>query len=115
MKTFYIKNKQNGFITMFSVLIFGVVAIAIGSSIILSGIGFSKVGFLIEEESEAKAITNLCAESALQEIRNDTAFVGSNTISIGPDSCTYNVIDNGAENRTITSNGTVGTIVRKIS
>ncbi len=107
-------NNEKGFVTMFAVLVFGAVAIAIASSVLLIGLGSSKTGFIIEESSKAKSLANLCAESALQEIRNSTAFVGTNTISIGPDSCTYDVVDNGAENRTITSTGTVGTVVRKI-
>ena len=113
-----LKNKkisdQNGFITMLSVLIFGVVALAIASSILLIGLGSSKIGFNIEQSGKAKSLANMCAESALQEMRNSTSFVGTNTINIGTDSCVYNVIDNGGENRTITAEGTTGTVVRKI-
>lgn len=107
-------NKQKGFVTMFSVLIFGAVALVIASSVLLIGLGASKSGFLIEESGKAKSLVNLCAESALQEIRNSTVFVGSNTIIIGTNSCTYNVVDDGLENRTITTIGTIGTVIRKV-
>lgn len=103
-----------GFVTMFSVLIFGAVALAIASSVLLLGLGASKTGFVIEESAKAKSLANLCAEASLQEIRNSTAFVGTNTISVGSDSCTYTVVDNGAENRTINVDSVVGTVVRKI-
>lgn len=99
---------------MFSVLIFGAVALAIASSVLLIGLGSSKTGFIIEESGKTKSLANLCAESALQEIRNNTLFIGTNTISIGSNSCTYTVLDNGAENRTITTTGTIGSVVRKV-
>jgi uncharacterized protein (UPF0333 family) len=107
-------NKKKGFVTMFSVLIFGTVALAIASSVLLLGLGASKTGFVIEESAKAKSLANLCAEASLQEIRNLTSFVGTNTISVGSNSCTYTVVDNGVENRTINVDGVVGTVVRKI-
>jgi len=106
--------KQNGFVTMFSVLVLGVVALAITSSVLLSGLGSSMTGFTIEKSGKAKSLANLCAEAALQEIRNSTPFFGVNTINIGSDYCVYTVVDNGAENRTITGEGAVGTVVRKV-
>ena len=114
----FLKNKnflnRRGFVTLLSVLIFSTVALAIVSSVLLLGLGASKTGFIVEQSAKAKSLANLCAEASLQEIRNSTAFIGTNIISVGSDSCTYTVIDNGAENRTININSSVGTIVRKI-
>lgn len=109
------KLKQSGgFVTMFSVLIFGTVALVIASSVLLIGLGSSRTGFIVEQSAKAKYLASLCAESALQEIRNSTPFVGTNTINIGMDSCSYTVTNNGAQKRTITASGTVRTTVRKI-
>lgn len=106
--------KQNGFVTMFSVLILGVVALAIASSVLLSGLGSSMTSSTIEKSGKAKSLANLCAEAALQEIRNSTPFFGVDTINIGSDYCIYTVVDNGAEDRTITGEGAVGTVARKV-
>jgi len=105
---------KSGFVTLLSVLIFGVVALAIASSVLLLGLGASKTGFVYEQSIKAKSLANLCAEASLQEIRNSTSFTGTNTISVGFDSCVYIVVDNGGENRTININSSVGNIVRKI-
>ena len=105
---------KNGFVTMFSVLIFGAVALAISSSVLLLGLGASKTSFIIEQSAKAKSLANLCAEASLQEIRNSTSFTGINTINIGLDFCTYTVVDDGGENRTLSINSSVDTIVRKI-
>ncbi|MFZ2072714.1 MAG: hypothetical protein WAV10_03495 [Minisyncoccia bacterium] len=116
MNTIKNKNfiKKGGFITMFSVLIFGSVSLAIASSVLLLGLGYSKTGFIIEQSGKAKSLANLCAEVALQEIKNSSAFVGSNNIVIDSDFCDYSVIDNGGEDRAIITNGTTGNVVRKI-
>jgi len=105
---------KNGFVTMFSVLIFGAVALVISSSVLLLGLGASKTSFIIEQSAKAKSLANLCAEASLQEIRNSTPFTGTNTINIGLDSCTYTVVDDGGENRTLNISSSAGTVVRKI-
>ena len=74
----------------------------------------NKSGFRLEESTKAKSLANLCAEASLQEIRNFTPFVGTNTINIGGGSCTYTVVNNGGQNRTITVSSVVNTVVRKI-
>jgi hypothetical protein len=107
-------KSKRGFITMFSVLIFGSVALVITSSVLLLGLGASKTGFIIEQSGKAKSLANLCAEESLQQIRNSTLFTGTNIINVGPDSCTYTVVDDGLENRTITLSSAVGSVVRKI-
>lgn len=99
---------------MFSVLIFGSVALAIASSVLLLGLGSSKTGFIIEQSAKAKSLANLCAEASLQEIRNSTPFTGTDTINLGVDYCTYTVLNTGGQNRTININSSVGTAVRKI-
>ena len=110
-----LRNNKGGYITLISVLIVGAVAIAITTSMLLLGLGSSRTSFALEHGYQAKALANLCVEEALQQMRDFTPFSGTNNLSAGQGICTYTVTNTGGQNRLITAQGTVGTIVRKIS
>ena len=112
-KTWY-NQKQNGFITLTSVLVVGAVGVAIATSLILLGLGSSRTSFAVEQSNQAKGLANACAEEALQQIRDSTPFTGSGNLTLGQGICTYTVTNQGGQNRTITSSGTVGSIIRKV-
>jgi len=107
-------KQQYGFITLISVLVVGAVGAAIALSLLLLGIGNSRTSFAIEQSNQAKALANACVEEALQRIRDSTPFTGSGNLALGQGACIYTVANQGAQNRTITASGTVGTIIRKI-
>ena len=108
------KNTKAGFVTLISVLVVGAVGVAITLSIILLGLGSSRTSFAVEQSNQARALANACAEEALQQIRDSTPFTGTGNLSLGQGTCTYTVTSQGGQNRTITSSGTVGTILRKV-
>ena len=108
-------SRQNGYITLLSILVVGAVGVAITTSVLLLGLGSSRTSFANEQSNQAKALANACAEEALQQIRDSTPFTGSGSITLGQGTCTYVVTSQGGQNRTITTSGTVGTIVRKIT
>ncbi|MDD5626513.1 MAG: hypothetical protein PHW01_00645 [Patescibacteria group bacterium] len=109
-------NKQeDGFITLISVLVVGAVGIALTISVILLGLGSSRTSFTNEQSNQAKALTNACAEEALQQIRDSVNFEGTGSLTLGLGSCTYTVTKLVSQNRTVTASGTVGTIIRKAS
>ena len=68
----------------------------------------------LEQDVHQAALTNACAEEALQQIRDSTPFTGSGNLTLGQGACSYTVTSQGAQNRTITASGTVGTIIRKV-
>ena len=105
---------MKGYITLVSVLIATAVALAVGVSLILWGTGFTKTSLALKQSHQAKALGDACAEEALQQIQDSGGFTGSATISLGQGSCSYTVTDLGAQDRLLTSSGTVGTTVRKI-
>lgn len=106
---------NRGFITLISVLVLSAVGVAVGVSLILSGLGLSKTSFALEQSGQAKALANACAEEALAQIADSVPFSGSGSLTLGQGSCTYTVTKLTGQNRTITASGTVGTIIRKIS
>ena len=108
-------RKCNGFIALMSVLVMGAVGVSLMVSVLLLGLGSSRTGFAVEQSGQARALANACAEEGLEQIREVTAFTGSGGLSLGHGNCTYTVSNTGGENRTVTTIGTVGSVVRKIS
>ena len=105
---------NKGFITLISVLIVGVVGVAITVSLILLGLSSSRTSFAVEQSNQAKALANACAEEGLQQIRDSFIFTDSGNLSLGQGTCSYTVTDQGQQNRTIIASGVVGTITRKV-
>lgn len=105
---------SRGYITLISVLVVGAMGVAIATSLLLLGLGSSRTSFAIQQSNQAKALGNACAEEAMQQIRSSTAYTGSGNLSLGQGTCTYTVVNTGGSSRTVSSTGTVGTIVRKV-
>jgi hypothetical protein len=103
------KNKQQGYVALLSALIITFIGIAVGTSLVLSGLGSSRTSFASEQSNQAKGLANACAEEALQLIRD----TGSGSFSMGQGSCTYTVTSTGGQNRTIVISGTVSGVVRR--
>ena len=107
-------NSKSGFITLISVLVAGVIAAAIATSLILFGLGASRTAFSLEQSNQAKGLANACAEEALQRIQSSVSFTGGDTLALGQGTCDYTVTNQGGQNRTIVSTGTVASIVRRV-
>ena len=107
-------KEQNGYIALVSILVVGAVGVAITLSMILLGLGLSRTSFAVEQSNQAKSLANACVEEGLQQIRDSVPFTGSGNLMLGQGTCVYTVTSQGAQNRTITSSGTIGTIIRKV-
>ena len=105
---------QKGYIALITVLVTGAVGVAIAVSLLLLGLASSRTSFALEQSNQAKALANACSEEALQQIRDSTSFTGTGTLSLGLGTCSYTVTSQVGQNRTATSTGTVGTILRKV-
>jgi len=92
----------------------GAVGVSIAVSLLLLGLSSSRTSFALEQSNQAKALANACIEEALQQIKDSTPFTGTDNFMLGQGTCTYTVTNDGGQNRTITSSGTVGTIIRKV-
>lgn len=105
----------NGYVALVSVLIVGIVALSITTSVILLGLGSSRTGFVLEQTEQARGLATACAERALDKLRKDLNYTGNETITLGQGSCQIRpVLGSGNTNRTIETTGTVGTIVKKV-
>ncbi|MSU75085.1 MAG: hypothetical protein EXS55_01020 [Candidatus Magasanikbacteria bacterium] len=104
---------NRGFITLLSVLLIGAVGFSIGAALLWFGVGNSKTSLAMEQSTQARWLSDACAEEALEQVRGNTDFFGQANIILGDGTCTYTVIKFAGENRQITILGTVGTITRK--
>ncbi len=105
---------QSGYIVLISVLIIGAVGVAVAVAVLWLGLGDSKGSFALEQSNQAKSLANACSDEALQQIRDSTSYTGTGNLTLGQGTCTYTVTNTGGTSRTITSTGTVGTVVRKV-
>ena len=109
----YIHNTK-GYITLISTLIVGAISLSIGLSLLMLGTDSSRKTLVEQQSLQARSLATTCAEAALQEIRNDTGFSGTDTIVVGQGECTYTVTILVGESRDIESTGTVGAVIRKV-
>jgi hypothetical protein len=105
---------EGGYAALISVLVVGAVGVAICVSLLLLGLGSSRTSFANEQSNQAKGLANACAEEALQQIRESTSYTGSDDLTLGYGTCSYTVIDQGGQSRSITALGTVGDVVRRV-
>lgn len=116
-KIFMIQRPKDnkGYILLLSVLVVGAVGVAIATSLLLLGLGSSRNSLSLEQSDQAKAVANACAEEALQQIRDNASFSGSNNLTLGQGTCLYSVTNLGGNNRQVVVSGTVGILIRKLT
>jgi len=106
---------SRGYVTLLSVLIVTAVAAAVSTFLLLSGLNAAEGSFFYQQSQSARAVANACAEHALNQLRLDINYIGSETLSLGSGSCqVLLVLGSGNSNRTIQALGTAGDSVRKI-
>lgn len=107
-------QKKKGYITLMSVLIVTAVGVAMTVAVLLGGLSASRTSFATEQSNQTKALANACAEEALEQIKTTSSFTGTNSLSLGQGTCTYDVTSQGGQSRTITASGAVSTLTRKV-
>jgi hypothetical protein len=101
-------SDQSGFATLLIVWM-----IVLGASIILISTLSSRTlrysTFDAQKNSKiAQGLARSCTEAALLEIKNNTAYTGTQVLAIAGNSCSFSVVNGGSGNlKTITSTSTV--------
>src|SRR5262245_10632692 len=108
------RRDQSGYIALLAVLVVGAAATAICLVLLTIGTDSQRSGLVELQSKQARGLATACAEEALQQIHNNIAFSGTNTLSIGQGSCTYTVTVTAGTTRTITTTGIVGSVVKKV-
>jgi len=105
---------KGGYSVLIVLVIVGLIAVAISSSLLLLGIDFSKSSLDSYRSYQARHLASACVETALQEIRSSISFSGYGSLNISGNSCGYLVINNGVQNRTVQASSTISNIVKKV-
>lgn len=80
----------------------------------LLGIAGERTGQAREQGLAARLLADSCAERALEEIRESASFSGSDTLTYSNGSCSYAVINEGGQNRTIEASGAVADALQRV-
>jgi hypothetical protein len=107
-------NNESGYIALLAVLIVGAAALAIGVVLLTTSIDSQRSALVTQQSKQARSLAVACGQEALQAIHDNTAYVGTNNISLGQGSCSYTVTNTGGNNRSIVVSAVVTTITRKI-
>jgi len=105
---------RKGLILITSALIIGTVGLAIVLILVLLGVSSYLGGFSFEKGNKAKALANVCAEQALMQIRNNTSYTGTNSVTLSTGTCNYTVLNTGGTTREVRADGTSSTTVRRV-
>lgn len=108
------RNQQCGYVALLTVLITGAAATAIALALLASGTDSQRTVLVIQQSAQARSLASACGEEGLQQIHDNTAFTGTNNLSLGQGACSYTVANTGGSTRTVDATGTVGNIVRKV-
>ncbi len=108
------KPRSQGFITLLSVLVVSAVGVGVALTLLTAGIADTRSSGTYEDTLEARALADVCAETALGRIKVSVSFAGNATLAFPEGSCEYFVTAQSGENRTITARGIEGSIVRKV-
>lgn len=120
MPNFFLKNnkfskqKNSGFVTLMAVLIVGALGTAVAVSFLSRGIESSKNTTSLEFSFQARLLAEQCAELALQNIRNNTDYLGNGSSSNETGTCTFKVEDYGGKRRNISAVGISGESTKKL-
>ncbi len=107
------RRMESGYIALMAVLIVGAASVAIALAVLVSGTDSQRATLISQQAAQARQLVAACAEEALQQMHDNTAFTGTNNISLGQGTCSYTVTNTGGTSRTVDSTGTVGNVVRK--
>lgn len=105
---------NKGFATLFAVIIVGSVTLTLVFTLAIITLSSSRTTSAFSSSFRAKSVTNACAEQALMEIRNNTNYVGTGSLTLGGQGCTYTVINTGGNSREIQAISTINVFARKL-
>lgn len=107
------KNNQ-GYIVIYSIIIVSAIVTAIIFSTSWISLVSVKTSHILADSKQGKALANACAETALQNIRNDINFNSSGNLTTNRNNCSYTVFNQGGTNRLIEVESSVFGSVSKI-
>ncbi|MFC1645548.1 type II secretion system protein [Patescibacteria group bacterium] len=110
----FLNKKEKGFSLIVSVSIVSMIVVGVVLAFLSLSQSAISGSFVFEKSNKAQTLADACIEVALQEIRTLETFTGTDTLAIGEGDCTYDVSDDGGENRTIESEAIVDDVYFRV-
>ena len=108
-------TKKSGFSTLLVVILLGSVALTLVLTLSTSSVWSIRGSIDTRNSNKAKGLVNACAEVALEKIREDNNYTGTNSVVLSGNTCSYIVTNNGGSTRGITVSGIVNGITRNLN
>ena len=108
-------QKLRSYVALFSVILVGVIGISVATSLLLLGLDFWRTSYSGQQSDQARSYADACAEVALDRIRENISYSGSDSITFSNGSCEIRpIIGAGTETPTVETRGLVGESLRKV-
>ncbi len=105
----------HGYMLLLAVIVVGIVSGSIASTILLFGIGQNRTALAIQEGLHARFVADSCAQEVLQQLIQDDAYAGSESLVFDAGDCTVAaVVGSGQFNRTVQVTGVSGNATQRI-
>ncbi|NQV00818.1 MAG: hypothetical protein HQ537_01735 [Parcubacteria group bacterium] len=110
----YDKNNQKGYVVIYSIIIISAIVMGIIFSSSWVSLNSVKSSRVLADSKQSKALASACAETALQDIRDNVNYSGSGSLTINGNNCSYIIINQGGENRLIQNWASISDSISKI-
>lgn len=101
-------NKRFGFIALSTVLVLSAIFLSLGIAVASRAIAGATMATALQTQTEAKHLSDACAEYALMELSRTLNYSGNDSILIEGQTCLIRHIEgSGNYNRTVEAVGTV--------
>jgi len=106
-------RREGGYVILLATLMVGSISLATATVLLSRGSDRTKSALVTQQAGQARQLATACAEEAMQTLRANTNYAGTSNLTLGAGSCTYTVVNSGGTARTISSVGTVSSVVRR--
>ena len=107
-------KEQGGYVALILVLIISAISLAIALSILLSGTDAQRSLLVSQQSVQARSLATACAEEAMQQMHDNNAFSGTNSLALATGTCSYTVTVGSGNNRSIDASATVSSATRRL-
>lgn len=95
------------------VLLLGIVAISVTTSLVLFGIAARRNVFTLQQSSGARELAQICLERALRSLRADSNYSGGETFTFASGTCSIRALGTVGSERILCTEGRSGGTVRR--
>lgn len=107
-------HANHGYVMLLAVLILLSLTTTVGILFIQVGTDVGTTSLADGFRVQAEAMAEGCAQEALQQIKDSTPFAGYGDLTVGTYTCSYEVIDNGGQDRVVRASSTIETATKRV-